>query len=212
MLVIWTTADAQLLRRTIWGSLEAMQPNTPKAQAVEWQDGPPVVANLGDVVLACGSKPLDSLKKAGIAPKNRGLISLRETPLCYKTEAGLAAGHYLVTYDPAITHSEPDKQQVIDWDLRLAIRLLTTGSMAPEVGHYRWVGGFSELISAINCAHAKSGQRADVTMDRDHGPAPVGPGQAHRLDRLHLHGRQGGPYEARSCRSSPTCSSRCSGS
>jgi DNA polymerase I-like protein with 3'-5' exonuclease and polymerase domains len=167
MLVVWTTADAQLLRRTIGASLEAMRPNIPEHSFAVWQDGPPVVASLGEVVLTCGTRPLDSLKKAGLAPKNRALTSLREKPLRYKTPAGLEAGHYLVTYDPAITHSEPDKQQVIDWDLRLAVRLLTTGSMSPEVGHYRWVGGFSELISAINCAHTKTGQPVDVTMDTE---------------------------------------------
>jgi hypothetical protein len=132
MLVVWTTADAQLLRRTIGASLEAMRPNIPEHSFAVWQDGPPVVASLGEVVLTCGTRPLDSLKKAGLAPKNRALTSLREKPLRYKTPAGLEAGHYLVTYDPAITHSEPDKQQVIDWDLRLAVRLLTTGVWPPR--------------------------------------------------------------------------------
>jgi hypothetical protein len=56
----------------------------------------------------------------------------------------------VVTFDPAIVENEPDKQQLIDWDVRLAARLLMTASLEPPVGTYRWVPGFSEITHAIN--------------------------------------------------------------
>ena len=68
----------------------------------------------------------------GRAPKNRTVSSLRETPL--KSPAG---GWYLTTSDPAIIGSEPDKREVLDWDVRLAVRLMKTGGLMPEIGDLR---------------------------------------------------------------------------
>lgn len=119
----------------------------------------PVAPQAGEVMLVCGTRPLEVLRQAGLASKNRAITSLRETPLRPKAEGGF----YLVGYDPAIVHSEPDKKQIIDWDVRPAVRLLTTGSLAPEVRAYRWVGGFSELIGAINCTEGP----VDVAMDTE---------------------------------------------
>ena len=73
---------------------------------------------------------------ARLAPKNRTVSSLRESPL--KSPAG---GWYLTSFDPAITGSEP-KKEVIDWDVRLAVRLMKTGSLMPEIGDYEWVNDF----------------------------------------------------------------------
>jgi hypothetical protein len=68
--------------------------------------------------------------------------------------------------------------------------------MAPEIGHYRWVGGFSELISAINCAYDKTGherfgaerqsdsmfekydERAEIRVRRSFRLPPIFVGQA----------------------------------
>lgn len=119
----------------------------------------PVAPQAGEVMLVCGTRPLEVLRQAGLASKNRAITSLRETPLRPKAEGGF----YLVGYDPAIVHSEPDKKQIIDWDVRPAVRLLTTGSLAPEVRAYRWVGGFSELIGAINCTEGP----VDVAIDTE---------------------------------------------
>ena len=77
--------------------------------------------------MACGSKALESLRRAGIVPKNRTLTSMREKAI------KAVGGHYLVTYDPALVNSEPDKQGTIDWDVRLAVRLIRTGSLMPPL-------------------------------------------------------------------------------
>ena len=95
-------------------------------------------------------------------PKNRSLSNLREQPL-----RPAHGGWYFVTFDPALTDSEPEKHQLIAWDVRLATGFLKTGSLEPGVGSYRWAGGFSELISAINCTYAKTGKPVEVSMDTE---------------------------------------------
>lgn len=51
--------------------------------------------------------------------------------------------------------------------LRSATCLLTTGGLDPLVGTYCWVGGFSELIDAINCAHQRTSKPVEVSMDTE---------------------------------------------
>ena len=76
-------------------------------------------------------------------------------------------GWYFVTFDPAIVDNEPDKQQLIDWDLRLAVRFLTTKSLEPQVGEYRWVPGFSEITHEINCRWEETGKPVEVSLDTE---------------------------------------------
>ena len=124
--------------------------------------GAPVIAASDEVVLVCGTKALDVLRHAGAAPKNRSLNSLREQ--AFRPWDG---GWYFVTFDPAIVDNELDKQQLIDWDLRLAVRFLTTNSLEPPIGEYRWVPGFSELIGAINCRWEQTGKPVEVSLDTE---------------------------------------------
>lgn len=162
-LVFWTAADAQVVRRTIGETLTAMRPEVPAHRFEGCDEGVPVLAAAGEVVVVCGTRPLEILKQHGLAPKNRALNSLREKVLKPKAEGG----HYLITFDPGITSTEPDKKQIIDWDVRLATRLLRTGSLLPEIGTYRWVGGFQELIDAINCKYEATGKAVDVSLDTE---------------------------------------------
>ena len=87
-LKIWTAAEAALITRTFGASLKSFRPDVPAHQFVAWtnEDEVPPEAGPGDVVLVCGTKPLESLRRAGRAPKNRTVSSLRETPL--KSPAG----------------------------------------------------------------------------------------------------------------------------
>jgi hypothetical protein len=70
-------------------------------------------------------------------------------------------------FDPAIVDNEPDKQQLIDWDLRLAVRFLRTKSLVPPIGTYRWVPGFSEITHAINCRWEATGKPVEVSLDTE---------------------------------------------
>ncbi len=162
MLTIWTAADTNVVTRAYSGVLRSFRPDVPPHQFISWiEDEEPPVPEAGGIVMVCGSKPLDALKKAGLAPKNRTVTFLREKPISAPT------GHYLVTFDPHVLNSEPDKQELIEWDVRLAVRLLRTGSLMPEIGQYKWVNDYQPMIDWIKKQHAKTGRAVDVTCDTE---------------------------------------------
>ena len=160
---IWTAADSALLSKTFSSSLKGFRPNVPAHQFITWtEDAPPPEPGPGDVTLVCGSKPLETLRRAGIAPKNRTVTSLRENPI--KRPSG---GKFLVTFDPGLAQTEFDKKEVLDWDLRLAVRLMRTGSLLPEIGQYRWVNSFRDLIDRVEVKFKKTNKPVDVSMDTE---------------------------------------------
>jgi DNA polymerase I-like protein with 3'-5' exonuclease and polymerase domains len=161
-LKIWTTAETPLIKKTFGVTLKNFRPEVPEHQFITFNDKvEPPIPGLGEVILVCGNKPLDALRRHGIAPKNRTVTSLREKPIA----AG--GGHYLVTFDPFITNNEPDKQEVLDWDTRLAVRLLRTKSLKPEVGHYKWVNSYQPMIDWIEQRYAVTKKPVDVSMDTE---------------------------------------------
>jgi DNA polymerase I-like protein with 3'-5' exonuclease and polymerase domains len=160
---IWTTADSNLLSKTFGASLKDFRPKVPYHQFIRWDEGADVPEPAaGEVTLVCGKKPLDSLRRAGIAAKNRTVTSLRETPIPRPS-----GGKFLVTFDPGLTQTEFDKKEVIDWDLRLAVRLMRTGSMLPEIGTYQWVNSFAQLIARVEEKFKKTNRAVDVSMDTE---------------------------------------------
>lgn len=162
MLKVWTTAETPLIKKTFGVTLRNFRPDVPEHRFLPFHDlEHPPEPGKGDVVLVCGNKPLDVLRKHGLAPKNRTLTSLREKPIA----AG--GGHYLITFDPFITNNEPDKQEIIDWDTRLAVRLMATGSLEPEIGDYRWVNSYQPMIDWIEKRFAITGKPVDVAMDTE---------------------------------------------
>jgi len=162
MLKIWTAAEASVIKRTLGVTLRNFRPNVPPHQFVPWdENSPPPEPGEGEIVIVCGGKPLDALKRAGITPKNRTLSSLREKPI------KRGGGYYMITFDPSITANEPDKAEIIDWDIRLAVRLLRTGALDPEVGEYRWVNNFQPMIDWIEKRYEKTGKPVDVAMDTE---------------------------------------------
>ena len=141
MLTFFTSSDQEKVEKTFGRSLKSFRPNIPPHQFKTWTEGcPPPEPDAGSIVLVCGAKPYSSLQAAGLAPKNRTLNSVRETPIARN------GGWYLMTFDPAIIGTEPDKREIIDWDVRLAHRLLTTGTLKPKVGDYVWVSDYVQLI------------------------------------------------------------------
>src|SRR5262245_55414494 len=111
-LKLWTAADTAILTKSFAGVIRSFRPNVPAHQFIAWKENDePPAPEPGGIVLVCGTKPLESLRRVGLAPKNRTVNSLRETPL--KAPGG---GWYLVTFDPHVINSEPDKQDMLDWD------------------------------------------------------------------------------------------------
>lgn len=160
MIYIWTAADQGAIGKTFGNTLKAMKPHIPPHQFVGWNalKDPPKLQS-GDVLLASGTKILNTLQDLKIAPKGRTVNSMRE-----KLMPGLG-GNILVTYDPQVVNSEPDKQALIDWDLRLAQRLHATGSLAPVVGKYRYVPNFTDVIDRIEQLYLETGLPVDTALD-----------------------------------------------
>lgn len=161
-LIIWTAADTQLLTKTFADVLRSFRPDVPIHKFVPWkEDAPAPEAGGGDVVMVCGSKPLDTMRREGAVAKNRTLNSMREKPL------KRGDGHYLVSFDPFLMMNEPEKQEMLEWDVRLAVRLMRTGSTAPDVGKYRWVNTYQPMIDWIEARYAETGKAVDVACDTE---------------------------------------------
>lgn len=160
MIFIWTAAQPGIIEATFGKSLLAMKPNVPPHKFIAWVKGEaPPAMQPGDVLVVAGTKPLDNLKELKLAPKGRTVNSLREKVLT------INGGHAVVTFDPQVINSEPDKKSLIDWDLRLAQRLHDTGSTMPQVGKYRYVPNFTSAIERIEQLHEETGKPVDVALD-----------------------------------------------
>ncbi len=158
ILKFWTQAEPRLIKKTLGASLRNFRPDIPTHEFIGW-DNELVEPSPGEIVIACGGHVLGTMQAHGKCPKNRTVTSMREKPISCN------GGHYMVTFDPAITQSDPSQQQIIDWDIRLAHRLLTTGSIAPKVGKYRYVASFASLIERIKQGYALTGKAQDLAFD-----------------------------------------------
>jgi DNA polymerase I-like protein with 3'-5' exonuclease and polymerase domains len=160
MLTIWTAANAEVAKRVFTPAFRPFRPEIPEHKFVDViEEAPAPVPAPGGVILVCGNKALDVLRRAGTVHKGRTLTSMREKPI----KAG--AGHYLVTYDPSLVGQEPDKQETINWDTQLAVRIIRTGSTTPVLGEYKWVNTYQPMIEWIEAQHAKTGKPVDVACD-----------------------------------------------
>ena len=164
MLRFWVspTTKHDAITRSIGAALRALRPAVPAHEFVTVGDAP-LLPGPGEIVMVCGARGLDLLKAAGLVPRGRTLASLREKPQRLSNVGGV----YMVTFDPGVIANEPEKRAMIDWDVRLAHRLLTTGRLDPALGEYRWVGSFAPLIARIEQRHAQTGEAVDVTCDTE---------------------------------------------
>lgn len=119
-------------------------------------------AKPGEVVLSFGKEPLLLMAGAGLVPKNRTVSGLRG-----QSYGKPDTGKYLVTFNVGEIVYDASKEEEIAWDVRLAERLLRTGGLLPEVGTYRWVMDFSELVAAVDCTYEKTGQPVEVAFDTE---------------------------------------------
>ena len=162
MLNIWSTADTALLSKVFASPLQTFRPHVPEHRFVPFREESLVEPEFGDITLVCGTRPLEVLQANKIAPKNRKVTSLREKPIL-----SAKGGYYLVTFDPYITKVEFDKADVMGWDLRLAVRLMNTGSIAPPVGDYKWVSDYGDMIAWIEARFEQTGKPVDVSTDTE---------------------------------------------
>jgi len=118
-----------------------------------------------DVVLALGGEsksPLQELKNYGLVKKNLTLASSRG--IIYTLPCGVKC---LTSYTALVRNVQYDLFVELQGDIKLAIRLLTTGSLIPPLLDFQWVDDFTEVIAAIDKHQFKwnSTKLADVAID-----------------------------------------------
>ena len=162
-LTIWTSSDTNTVSTVFAGILRSYRPNVPDHTFLSLnEDGLPPAPSAGEIVLVCGTKPLDVLRRAGIVPKNRTVSSMRE-----KFLASPLGGHWLTTHDPNAVTSDPTKADEVMWDVRLAVRMLRTGSANPVIGTYRWVNNYQPMIDWTDVRFKETGKAFDVSCDTE---------------------------------------------
>ncbi len=107
-----------------------------------------------------GTAALNRLKDEGFVYKNLSTKSLRG-----KKIESPEGGYWLVTYDPYVCETDMKLNTYVQWDVRLARRLVETGSLNPDIGVYNEVQSFAPLIEQIQAEYKATGERVDVALD-----------------------------------------------
>lgn len=162
MLRLWTSADYDYLQRVAKPVLNTITPR-PSAQGLDFSPFELPIPPAGHVHLAMGGKPVKVLQEARVLPRNLSLFKLRGRVWPVPEEPD--KGCWMVTYDPYMVEREEQALTDIQWDIRLACRLMTTGSLAPEVGQYRWVDDFSKLVDAVKREADETGEKVRLFED-----------------------------------------------
>lgn len=120
-----------------------------------------------EVVLGFGKGVFDLLRDNGIIAKKFKTVESVRGKLFAVPGGALDGGQYMLTFHPALMKVDAEKGEEIAWDFRLAERFARTGGLKPEVGKYRWVTDFSELIAKIEAKYAETGKPVDVAGDSE---------------------------------------------
>ncbi len=160
MLKLWTSADYGDVAPIAKPVLHTIK-ERPAATALEFSPYDLPIPETGEVHLAMGTAAIDVLKESRILPRNLSIAKLRGK--VWPVDEG--RGHFMVTYDPRMVQRDGQAKTDIQWDIRLACRWLTTGSLVPPMGKYRWVEDFTQLIDKIKRTADESGARCRVFED-----------------------------------------------
>lgn len=126
-----------------------------------------VVKSLKDLpadktVLVLGEEPRKVLANAGLIPKNRAIISMRN-----KVWQLPNLGRFLFSYSAGIRAVDSGKYTDLLCDARTSVRVASTGKYEPELGDYRWVDDFSEAIAGIRQQYEQTGRPVDAAFDTE---------------------------------------------
>jgi len=140
--LIYYQGDREKVVRAVGPVLDST-PGRPPVKL--WRVGQGSIPDPGNgVLLSMGGDPLKVLQNLGVYPKNRTVTSLRG-----KLTLGEGGHKFLCTYSPGSIAADPSKLDEIRWDVRLALRAEMTGKLTPEVGAYKYVDSFGEIIDYI---------------------------------------------------------------
>ncbi|QNJ59109.1 DNA polymerase I [Vibrio phage vB_ValS_PJ32] len=149
--------------RTTLHDLKRVVAPVVKAQGIphrimRWTEGEPTLGQ-GDVLFSMGKAAFDHLTRLGVYPKNRTVTSFREKPQLR------GQGHVLCSYDAAIGRVKPEHEAFLQIDIMQACRMHQTGTIKPQLGSYRWVDDFSEMIEEIEQTYTETGKPVRVAGD-----------------------------------------------
>lgn len=156
-LTVWVRDDPEAVKKSVRPILEIVAAGVPVTYV---PFGNSFTCGPDHVVLAMGLPPFEAMQEQKLISKGRTIGSLRG-----KVLVDAVGTSYMVSYDPRAVEVDAAKREEISWDLQLVCRLARTGSLAPEVGDYRWVEDFTDLLSAIDCKYASTGSPVEVALD-----------------------------------------------
>lgn len=155
MLIIWSSADFKTLRDVVGEQVAiAGVPHRVESDMTTFPTCGPE-----DIVLAMGSKALETLVALGAVPKNRTIGSLRERQFQF------GGSRFFMSYDPGIVSRDYAFKSDIQWDVQLIARILNTGTSKPVLGDYRYVESYHELITEVDNRFAATGAPVEVSCD-----------------------------------------------
>lgn len=125
----------------------------------------PITPAPGDVLLAMGKRAFHGLQQAGIYPKNRSIDGFRGVLRTRDKDGG--AYTILVSYHPSIRDFDTRMASEVAWDVRQAVRYMTTGTLKPKLGDYKWVPDFSEFMGDIWARYQETGKPITVAFDTE---------------------------------------------
>lgn len=151
MLTIWSKERATDLLYTV---------GNPQVE-VNSGDTPPNPK--GRVLLCLGKKPLEYFTVLGLVPKNRTITSLRGN--VYTANLWGQDVSVMFSYSTGIGAIDSGKFLDLQTDLNMSLRLERTGTLAPILGDYRYVGDFKEAIAELKQREADGESRIDIALD-----------------------------------------------
>jgi len=108
-----------------------------------------------------GNGPLAHLAALKAIPRNRTISSLRNRGHLVE---GLSAPA-IFTYSSGIGEIDYGKFVDLQTDVALAVRLAKTGSLEPQMGTYRYVDYFTDLLAQVDAQYAATGKPVDLGFD-----------------------------------------------
>lgn len=161
-LAIWTGARTGLLTEVLLPAFDRL-PTIPDHTVIAYEPDEAVVPGDGDVCLVMGNRALKELQDAGFLRKGRKVDSMRQ-----QAWASPEGGWWIITLDPFLTRTQADAPAKIRADIALATRLTLTGTVDPDMGEYRQVEDFSDIVSAIDCILKKDPTtKVDLACDTE---------------------------------------------
>lgn len=109
-----------------------------------------LVIEEGDVVGVLGNNALSHVQASGLLPKGRKAGSMRQR------EHLVDGVPFLVSPDPYLATLDHSAHVSLVLDLRLMIRRCTTGTCDPEIGSYRWVDDFTDIVNYVEVAEGQT--------------------------------------------------------